>query len=419
MTRPGRRTPDDAGRRRPAFFTSALDGSPRWATGALVALQAALLSLGALTIPAVAAFVATSADPSNADVAWPQAVAVGAAVWLLGHGVPAAVATTTVTLVPLGVTALAAFACYASARRSGVATRSGYAAAVATYVLVTVVVALLLGGSALRAVLGAVLVGGIGLGAGLLRRPEAPGLRSLTRPLWSRATPYVRAGAAAGGLASTLLVGLAAMLVTVWVVAGRATVGDVVDGLGLDAVGGVVLAVAELAYLPNLVVWALAWLAGPGFVVGLGSRFAPSEVVATPLPAVPMLGGLPAPDTVGPTSTAAPVVLVVVGLVAGWYLHRVLRTTRAWHSVAACGVLAVTGGLLVALLVTVASGAAGPGRMASVGAHGWAVGGAVAAGLLVGSLLVVLPGDAHVRARVRDLLRVPARRTAPDAADAD
>ncbi|WP_235843163.1 cell division protein PerM, partial [Cellulomonas algicola] len=143
-TRPGRRTVP-GGADRPTFFTSALDGAPRWATGALASLQAAVLSLAALTIPAVAAFVATSADPSNAGVAWPQAVGVGAALWLLGHGVPVAVASTTVTLVPLGVSLLALFTCYASARRSGVATRSAYAAAVGAYAGAAGLVALLVG----------------------------------------------------------------------------------------------------------------------------------------------------------------------------------------------------------------------------------------------------------------------------------
>ena len=69
--------------------------------------------------------------------------------------------------------------------------------------------------------------------------------------------------------------------------------------------------------------------------------------------------------------------------------------------------------MVVATLVTLASGAAGPGRMASVGAHGWAVGGMVALGVLVGSALVALPGDPFVRARVRRLLRVPDRDGAP------
>lgn len=407
-TRPGRRTgTGDPGRS--AFFTSALDGAPRWATGALAALQAAVLSLAALTIPAVAAFVATSADPSNAGVAWPQAVGVGAAVWLLGHGVPVIVASTTVTLVPLGVSLLALFTCYASARRSGVATRSAYAAAVAAYAAAAGLVALLVGGgagAAGRAVVGGVVVGALGLGGGLLRRPEAPSLRVVTRPAWSRVAPWARVGGTGGVLAVALLVAVSALVVTLWVVAGRATVGDVVRGLNLDAVGGVVLAVGELAFLPNLVVWALAWLAGPGFAVGLGSTFSSTEVVPTPLPAVPMLGGLPAPDLVGPVTAGAPAVLVVVGLVAGWYLHRRLRPATAWHAAAACGVTAGTAGVLVAVLVTLASGAAGPGRMASVGAHGWAVGGMVALGVLVGSALVAVLGDPFVRAAVRRVLRV-------------
>ena len=59
------------------------------------------------------------------------------------------------------------------------------------------------------------------------------------------------------------------------------------------------LAVAELAYLPNLVVWALAWLTGAGFAVGAGTHFAPDDVVGGALPAVPMLGALPSADVVG------------------------------------------------------------------------------------------------------------------------
>ena len=108
----------------PTFFTSALDGAPRWVAGVLSALQAALLSFLVLTLPAVAAYVATSADPSNSGVGWFRSVGVGSALWLLGHGVPAHVGPVVVTLVPLGVTLVALFVCYASARRSGVAPSS-------------------------------------------------------------------------------------------------------------------------------------------------------------------------------------------------------------------------------------------------------------------------------------------------------
>ncbi|MGY4643302.1 cell division protein PerM [Cellulomonas sp. URHB0016] len=393
---------------RPQFFVSAIDGAPGWATGALAAVQAAVLSLLALVLPSVAAYVATSADPSNEGVGWWRSVGVGASVWLLGHGMPVHVGGVTVTLVPLGISLLAVFTCYASARRSGVATRSGFAGGVLAYLAVVLAVALLVGGppaSLLRALTGATAIAGTGLGAGLLRRPEAPSWRQLSRPVWTRVAAPVRVGAAAGLLALALLVLTAALVTTLWVVAGRATIGDVVRGLGLDAVGGVVLAVAELALVPNLVVWALAWVAGPGFSVGSGTSFAPDGVVAAPLPALPMLGALPAPDVVGPATVGAPAVLVLVGVLAGWYVHRRTVDGRWWSSAASVGVLAGVVAAGAALLVTLASGGAGPDRMAQVGAQGWLVGLAAAAGVLAGALVVALPSDRALRRRLAAGLR--------------
>ncbi|MEZ0448420.1 cell division protein PerM [Cellulomonas sp. ICMP 17802] len=396
---------DDAA---PAFFTSALDGAPRWVAGVLSALQAALLSLLVLALPAVAAYVATSADPSNSGVGWFRSVGVGTSLWLLGHGVPAQVGAVTVSLVPLGVTVLAIFVCYASARRSGLATWPAYAAGIGTYTLVAVVLALLDGVSGsglLRAVVGGAAVAAVGLGTGLLARPEAPALRDLTRRGWSRFPAPLRTGAAGGVLAAAALVLVAAAVATLWVVAGRATIGDVVRGLGLDAVGGVVLAVAELAYLPNLVVWALAWLTGAGFAVGDGTHFAPDGVVGGPLPAVPMLGALPTPDIAGPATSLVPLVLVVVGALVGWYLHRRLVTQRWWECLAACATAGVTAFVVVTLLVTAASGGVGPDRLSDVGAQGAWVGLLAGAGVLVGALLVALPGDRPLRAEVGRALR--------------
>ncbi|WP_136519249.1 cell division protein PerM [Cellulomonas telluris] len=393
---------DDA---RPSFFTSAIDGAPRWGVGVLAALQGAALSLLVLAVPAVAVFVATSADPSNADVAWTRAVVVAAHLWLLAHGVPAPVGGAEVTLVPLGLTLLAAFTCAASARRSGVATRSGALASVAAYALLAALVALVCGtggGGVLRALLGGLVVGGVGLGRGLLRRPEAPALGDLLAPVAARVPTAVLVGLRAGTLAVATLVAVAALLTAVWVVAGRATVADVVGMLGLDAVGGVVLAVAELAYLPNLVVWVLAWLAGPGFAVGAGTRFAPAEVVAGPLPAVPMLGALPAPDLAGGALVAVPAVLVAVGLLAGSAVHRWLVPVRVRDVLTAVGVVAGTSGLLAAVLQLVAGGAAGAGRMAEVGGSAALVGLVTAAGVGVGALLLAVPADTTVRAAVRE-----------------
>ena len=397
----------------PTFFTSAVDGAPRWVAGSLSALQAALLSFLVLTLPAVAAYVATSADPSNSGVGWFRSVGVGSALWLLGHGVPAHVGPVAVTLVPLGVTVVALFVCYASARRSGFASWTAYGAGVGTYTVAAVLLALatgVTGADLARAFAGAAVVAATGLGAGLLARPEAPSVRALTRPAWTRCPAPLRTGAAGGVLASAALVLVAALVSTLWVLAGRATIGDVVRGLGLDAVGGVVLAVAELAYLPNLVVWALAWLTGAGFAVGEGTHFGPDDVVGGALPAVPMLGALPSSDVVGPATALVPLLLVAVGAFVGLYVHRSIAAQRSWDTALACVAAATVTAVVVAVLVTLASGGIGPDRLAEVGAQGGLVGLRAGAGVLAGSLVVALPGDTVLRARAAHALRTMVRR---------
>lgn len=412
-TRPdgrGSGAPGDRSRRRvlddaapPRFFVSDLDGAPRWVGGMLAGLQAALLSLLVVVLPAVAAYVATSAAPATSGIPWTRAVSVAAGLWLLGHGVPLTAAPS-VTLVPLGLTVLALFGCYASARRSGYATRSAYGAGVAAYVGVVLVTGLSTGVSLLHlgiGLLGGAVVAAVGLGAGLLRRPEAPRFRDVVAPVQARLPAPVAHGFAAGTAALATLVLLAALLATVWVVTGRSAIAEMVGALRLDAVGGIVLALAELAYVPTLVLWALAWLAGPGFAVGTGTGFSVAEVQAGALPAVPLLGALPAPDVAGGVLVLVPAVTAVAGVAAALVLRRRLVTQRARDPLVAGLVCAATAGSGALLLGALARGGIGPGRMTELGPEPVLVALAVAAGVLVGALVVLLPGDAHVRAAVR------------------
>jgi hypothetical protein len=353
-------------------------------------------------LPAVAVFVATSATPTAQGVAWTHAVRVAAGLWLLAHGAPFTIEPS-VTLLPLGLTALALFSCYASARRSGYATRSALGAGVAAYLGVVLVVGLFAGAPLLHLVLalmGATVLAVLGIGAGLLRRPEAPRLRDVLAPVRDRLPEAVHRGVLAGTAALASLVVLASALVTLWVVTGRTTISEVVTGLGLDAVGGVVLAIGELAYLPTLVVWALAWIAGPGFQVGAGTSFAVGGTSAGALPAVPLLGALPAPDVSGGVLRVVPLLLVAVGAAVALVLRRRLVTTHALDPLVATVVMAGTSGIGAVLLGALAGGGIGPGRMAELGPDALPVGLAVAAGVGLGALLVLLPGDRHVRALV-------------------
>uniref|UniRef100_UPI0018F1C500 cell division protein PerM n=1 Tax=Actinotalea solisilvae TaxID=2072922 RepID=UPI0018F1C500 len=388
-----------------ASVRSATEGSPRWVSGVLAGAQAAVLSLLVVAMPALAAYVATSADPANAEVGWTRSVGVGAALWLLGHGGALRAGGATLTLVPLGITGLALFACYASARRSSHRTVSAWLSGVGGYLAVVLLVLLLAGGTGplgagagavVRLMLGAATVAALGLGAGVARPRR---VRAATQRWWGRLDHPVRAGAVGGMVAAAALVGAASLLTGFWVLSGRAAAGDVVAGLGVDTFGGLLLAVAQLAVAPDLVAWAFAWLAGPGFAVGEGTLYAPSGVVAGPLPALPLLGALPVEG--GGLVRWAPVVTVAAGLLAGAWLHRRLVVGRARDVLVAVGVLAVAAGALGAVVAALGSGAAGPGRLAVVGASPVAVGLAVAAGALVGAALAAVPADATVREAVR------------------
>ena len=396
------------GDRVPRAVGSAIDGAPPWAAGLAAGLQAAMLSLAVVVAPTLAAYVATSADPTNDDVGWLRSVGVGAGIWLLGHGVPLAAGGVAVTLMPLGITLLALFACFASARRSGRPAWSGFAAAVGGYLVVVIVVGVSVSVGPLglaRAVVGGACIGAIGLGAGLLSQADAPKLRTLSRPLWIRVPAHVRAGATAGVLATALLVGVGVLVTAGWIVVGRATITGVGQSLELDAIGGAVLAMAQLALVPNLVGWALAYLAGPGFAVGAGSHFAATGIVAGPLPALPLLGALPAPGGSSALTAWSPLVLVAVGAIAAWYLHARLPEGPWWHVPTAAVVAGATAGLGVAVLVALASGSAGPARMTVVGASGLLVGLWVVLGVGLGCLLVLLPARAEVRTEVARLWR--------------
>ena len=392
-------------------------GLPERTVAVFAAVQGWVLSVLLVVLPTLAAAL-TAAEPGD-QPGW-GAGRVGLRLWLLGHGAPQAVGGAVVSLVPLGVTALAVYTLYAATRRSQVSSRAGLVAGAVGYAVLTVATALLAGldgTGVLRSAVGGLVVGGLGTGLGIgsgarsgpasstARGSRARPWRNAAAPVSRRLSSPVRAGLRAAVLAGALLTGLSASLVVAWVVAGRATVGAVVRGLSLDTVGGVVYALAQLVYLPNLLVWALAWLSGAGFAVGSGTRFAPDEVVGGPMPAVPLLGALPTWSLPGYLALAAPAALVVVGVLAGVYLHRRAPAGAWWHPLASVGTCALATAVATAVVVAVASGSAGPGRMGVVGATWWQVGPLVGGLVGLGAALVALPGSAVLRRTVASAVR--------------
>src|SRR5690606_6085382 len=164
---------------------------------------------------------------------------------------------------------------------------------------------------------------GVALLLGLLRPDGAGGA---AEHAWiagraSRWDPRLRAGLAVGlkaGAASVMLVLLAsAVVATVVLAAGYAQVIRMYETLHTEVLGGVVVTVGQLAFVPNVVVWTAAWFVGPGFALGTGSLVSPLGTAVGPLPTVPLLGALPAGETsFGFAGLAVPIVAAFLVAVA-------------------------------------------------------------------------------------------------------
>jgi len=177
-------------------------------------------------------------------------------------------------------------------------------------------------------------------------------------------------------------------------------IGRLYDALGAGVVGGVVGGLAQLALLPNLGVWALAWMAGPGFGIGDGSHITWTTSDPGLLPLVPVLGALPDPGPLPSWLWLAVLVPVAIGVLVGWRSLRAVSRLSTWQikaetSATACGLCAVA----LTVAVWLSSGSAGADRHAHVGANPWAVGAALLGELLLGAALTV--AGSHLRSQRR------------------
>ena len=230
-----------------------------------------------------------------------------------------------------------------------------------------------------------VFVGGMTL-AVLVSEPELgpdAGASPLSRLVrrWSARALAVSAAAVRAGFGAVAITVLAsAVAVAVLMVGNYAQLIRLYESLHADVAGSVAITVGQLAVLPNLVVWAASWFAGPGFALGLGSSISPLGTVAGPLPAIPVLGAIPTGQlTFGYAGLIVP---ILAGLLAGMAARR-RASAGSEHVVGGWGLLAsagggTVGGLTMGFLAWVSAGSAGPGRFVQLGPDPLAVGAATA-----------------------------------------
>lgn len=202
-------------------------------------------------------------------------------------------------------------------------------------------------------------------------------------------------GLRGGAAAAAGLVGIASVLLALMIVVNYGQVIALYEGVHAEILGGIALTLGQLAFLPNLVVWTASWLVGPGFAIGAGSSVGPLGTSLGPLPAVPVLGALPAGDlALGFLGLLVP---VVAGFLAGVAVRpavlRGIGDRPPLLPLLATGlVVGLAGGVILALLAWVSGGAAGPGRLSAVGPDAAMVGLSAALEFGVAAVLGLLAG---------------------------
>jgi hypothetical protein len=379
---------------------------------ALDALVAAVVGVAVAVAPLTVLWFVVFGAPDLGAI-WQTS----AAIWHLGHAVPLeltlpatylaqsgidpSLASFALSLAPLG---LAAFTLLFAARSGARAARAGawvtgVAAGAVVFAVFATAVALTSGSDVVQvtlwqAILFPAAFYAVGLLAGAVRVAWSDGDEGVIddlrirldrgRHAWPEVPGLVARGAA---LALTALLGAGGLLLAVALVVRGPQIVALSQSANLDALGATVVALGQLLYLPTLVVWAVAFLAGPGVGLGAGAVVAPGGTQLGILPGIPVLGVLP--ESTSPWLLALALLPVAAGALAGWAVRSRLSPRGGGSDAETTGILltltgaiALVAALGAAVLSVLATGALGPGRLAGVGPDAAAV--AIAVGIEVG-----------------------------------
>ncbi|UWF77952.1 MULTISPECIES: cell division protein PerM [Microbacterium] len=394
-------------------------------------MQRLLVALLAALDAAIAAAVGVAAMLAPLTVLWMLAFGLSAdwgslwgtsaALWQFAHavpmqvvipddivvavGIPAEAARFTLSLPPLIVLLFTVLFAARSGRRAAAAGAwgVGVAAGAAAFTALASVVAVTGQADAVRTPLwAAILLPAAaylaGLLAGAVRHAWSEGDGGLVDRVhdivdgWGDWAPVPAEAVRGAAVAVVALTGAGAVAVAVAVVLRGGEVIALFEAARVDVLGGAMLTLGHLAYLPTLIVWAVAWLAGPGFAVGAGTSVSPAGTQLGVVPGIPVLGLLPEHSSIW--MLVCLIVPIGAGALAGW----MIRSRLVWEGAAAglgpraaiaVGIAGLTAGV-AALAAALASGSIGPGRLAEAGPAAGPVALAVGIEVLIGAAILLL-----------------------------
>ena len=148
------------------------------------------------------------------------------------------------------------------------------------------------------------------------------------------------------------------------------------DVLAPGVGGAALLLLAQLAYIPNAIIWAVAYILGPGFAFGTDTVVAPTGSALGAVPLFPMLAAIPSgghPGGPGWFPVAVVTLPYLAGVFAGVITVRI-APTPVIEAAPLWGFIAGTAtGVLAGLAAAFAGGPLGNGRLAAVGPSGFQV----------------------------------------------
>lgn len=314
---------------------------PLWLQGVVELIVTAFFS-------AVAVFAAMSAvwaTKGFGDMEFSSVAAMSAHLWLLIHGVPLNLAAAfgasagTMTLVPLGLSILPLLLCYRSGRRLARASYEGeflipVLSGSVTYALISSAVygwasphpqplqALNAALVPLGIVVAGLMWGGYREARSLSRMVGVDTAEQISQmSQYSRwAGSYAWAVVRAAVVAFVALIGLGAVLLGIGILAGWSQIVATYQELHAGAVGDTAVTLLQLGFLPNLVIYAIAWSTGAGFSFGAGTSVGLTTSDVGTLPMLPILGAVP--ESMGTFGLVGLLVPLGAGAIAGWWFLR-------------------------------------------------------------------------------------------------
>ena len=314
---------------------------PLWLQGVVELIVTALFS----ALAVFAAMSAVWATKGFGDMEFSSVAAMSAHLWLLIHGVPLDLAAAfgasagTMTLVPLGLSILPLLLCYRSGRRLARASYEGeflipVLSGSVTYALISSAIygwasphpqplqALNAALVPLGIVVAGLMWGGYREARSLSRMVGVDTAEQISQmSQYSRwAGSYAWAVVRAAVVAFVALVGLGAVLLGIGILAGWSQIVATYQELHAGAVGDTAVTLLQLGFLPNLVIYAIAWSTGAGFSFGAGTSVGLTSSDAGTLPMLPILGAVP--ESMGTFGLVGLLVPLGAGAIAGWWFLR-------------------------------------------------------------------------------------------------